>query len=43
MFGAFWWSGATFMLLFVLLLAMRVRLEEQRAVLEDLYLATEEL
>jgi heme exporter protein C len=42
MFGAFWSGSATFMLLFIVLLVMRVRLEEQRAVLDGLYLAAEE-
>ncbi len=41
MFGAFWSSAATFILLFVLLLMMRVRLEEQRGALDELYLARE--
>jgi heme exporter protein C len=35
----FWFCTATFLLLFVLLLRMRVRLEEQRARLDALYLA----
>jgi heme exporter protein C len=34
-----WFSAATFLLLFVLLLRMRVRLEEQRAKLDGLYLS----
>src|SRR5712691_9912684 len=42
MFGAFWFSVAAFMLLFVLLLALRVRLEDQRAALDQLYLAEEQ-
>jgi heme exporter protein C len=42
MFGAFWWSSATFVMLFAALFAMRVRLEDQRAMLDDLYLAAEE-
>jgi heme exporter protein C len=41
MFGAFWFSVFAFMLLFVLLMAVRVRLEHQRAKLDDLYLAEE--
>jgi heme exporter protein C len=41
MFAAFWCSSGAFMLLFLLLLMMRVRLEEQRAALEELYLAQE--
>src|ERR1700730_3972490 len=42
MFGAFWCSSGAFMLLFLLLLMMRVRLEEQRTALEELYLAEEQ-
>jgi len=38
----FWWSLAAFLFLFVALAAARVRLEEQRARLEELYLAVEE-
>ena len=34
-----WFSAATFLLLFTLLLRMRVRLEEQRATLDALYLS----
>ena len=34
-----WFSAATFLLLFVLLLRMRVRLEEQRARVDALYLS----
>ncbi|MBM3773067.1 MAG: hypothetical protein FJW27_17630 [Acidimicrobiia bacterium] len=41
MFGAFWFSVCAFMLLFVLLMALRVRFEHQRAKLDDLYLAEE--
>jgi heme exporter protein C len=41
MFGAFWFSVCAFMLLFGLLLALRVRLEHQRAALDELYLAEE--
>jgi heme exporter protein C len=41
MFGAFWCSSLTFLLLFFLLLMMRVRLEEQRSALDELYLARE--
>jgi heme exporter protein C len=41
MFGAFWCSSASFLLLFFLMLMMRVRLEEQRAVVDELYLAQE--
>jgi heme exporter protein C len=39
--GAFWFSVISFMLLFALLLAMRVRLENQRARMDELYLAEE--
>lgn len=42
MFGAFWFSVAAFMLLFVLLLTIRVALEHQRAALDELYLASED-
>jgi heme exporter protein C len=42
MFGAFWCSSCAFMLLFVLMLMMRVRLQEQRAALDELYLAQEQ-
>jgi heme exporter protein C len=42
MFGAFWFSVCAFMLLFSLLMALRVRLEHQRAALDDLYLADEQ-
>ncbi len=42
MFGAFWFSVAAFMLLFVVLLMMRVTLEHERAALDELYLASEE-
>ena len=41
MFGAFWFSVLAFMLLGGLLMALRVRLEHQRATLDDLYLAEE--
>jgi len=40
--GAFWWSAAAFLLLMVLTLAARVRLEQQRAQLDELYLALED-
>jgi heme exporter protein C len=40
--GPFWWCVAAFMLLYVLVLAARARLEENRARLEELYLALEE-
>lgn len=36
-----WFSAATFFLLFLLLLRVRVRLEEQRASLDALYLSTD--
>ena len=39
--GAFWFSVASFLLLFALLLSLRVRLEHQRAALDELYLAEE--
>lgn len=38
MFGAFWWCVVAFLALYGALLAARVRLEEQRAALEELYL-----
>jgi len=41
MFGAFWFSVLSFMLLFSLLMTLRLRLERQRAVLDELYLAEE--
>ena len=41
MFGAFWFSVVAFMLLFALLMTLRVRLEHQRAELDELYLADE--
>ena len=41
MFGAFWFSALSFMLLFALLLTLRVHLEERRAELDRLYLAEE--
>jgi heme exporter protein C len=37
-----WFSAVTFLLLFVLLLRMRIRLEEQRTRLDALYLAMDE-
>jgi heme exporter protein C len=40
--GAFWWCAAAFMLLFVAMLSARYRLEEQRARLEEVYLALED-
>jgi heme exporter protein C len=42
MFGAFWCSSCAFLLLFGLMLMMRVRLEEQRAALDELYLGEEQ-
>jgi heme exporter protein C len=39
---AFWWSAFAFLLLYTALMAARVRLEEQRARLEDLYLSLDE-
>lgn len=40
--GPFWWCVAAFMLLYVMMLTMRVRLEEQRGRLEELYLRLDE-
>ena len=40
--GPFWFTVAAFFLLYSLLLTARVRLERQRATLDDLYLAAEE-
>jgi heme exporter protein C len=40
--GPFWWSALAFMILMVLTLAARVRLEHQRAKLDDIYLALED-
>ena len=37
-----WYCVASFTLLFVLLLKMRIRLEEQRATLDSLYLSLDE-
>jgi heme exporter protein C len=39
---ALWWSMVAFFLLFTALIAARVRLEEQRARLEDLYLSLDD-
>lgn len=39
--GAFWFSVSAFMLLFALLMMLRVRLEHQRAALDELYLSQE--
>jgi len=36
-----WFSAMTFFLLFLLLLRVRVRLEEQRATLDALYLSAD--
>jgi hypothetical protein len=36
-----WFSAVTFLLLFVLLLRARVRLEEQRAELDAIYLSVD--
>jgi hypothetical protein len=36
-----WFSAVTFLLLFILLLKMRVRLQEQRAQLDALYLSVD--
>jgi heme exporter protein C len=40
--GPFWYCVTTFMLLFVLLLAARMKLEQERALLDELYLAEED-
>jgi heme exporter protein C len=40
--GAFWWSAVAFLLLMVLMLAARTRLERQRERLDELYLALED-
>jgi heme exporter protein C len=40
--GAFWFSSGAFMLLFVVLMALRIRLATREAVLDDLYLAEED-
>jgi heme exporter protein C len=40
--GAFWFCALAFMILMLLLLALRVRLEEQRARLDEVYLAADE-
>jgi hypothetical protein len=40
--GPFWFSVAAFMLLCTALLTVRIRLEEQRAALELLYLESDE-
>ncbi len=40
--GAFWFCVLAFMLLFGLLLTLRVRLQERRATLDELYLAEED-
>jgi len=42
MFGAFWWCVAAFMLLGVVMVAARTRLEDQRARLDQLHLALED-
>ncbi len=42
MFEALWWCVAAFILLFVVAVTARTRLEEQRATLDRLYLALEE-
>ena len=42
MFGAFWLCVAAFLLLFVVVVAARTRLEEQRARVDDLHLALED-
>jgi len=40
--GALWWSLIGFLLLYALAMMARVRLEEQRATLDRLYLALED-
>jgi heme exporter protein C len=40
--GPFWFCVATFLILYILLLTLRKRLEDQQAVVEQLYLAVEE-
>jgi heme exporter protein C len=40
--GAFWWCVAAFMLLMVLLLLARIRLDRERARLDELYLLAED-
>jgi len=42
MFGPFWFSVASFLLLYLLLLTARVHLERQRAALDELFLAEED-
>ena len=42
MFGTFWFCTLAFMLLMVLLVAVRVRLERHRALVDDLYLELED-
>ena len=41
--GQFWYCVVAFQVLFALLLTLRIRLEDTRARLEELYLATEDL
>ncbi len=40
--GAFWWCAAAFLCLYLVMLVVRSRLEEERAELERLYLAVED-
>lgn len=40
--GPFWFSAAAFLLLYLLILAVRVRLEERRSELEEAFLAAED-
>jgi heme exporter protein C len=42
MFGTFWFCVAAFMLLMVLIVTLRVRLERHRALVDDLYLELED-
>jgi hypothetical protein len=40
--GAFWFCVAAFAILYLLLLTLRKRIEDQQAMVEQLYLAVEE-
>lgn len=42
MFGAFWWCVVSFLMLYVVMLTIRTRLEEQRAAIDRLYLDLED-
>ncbi len=39
---AFWWCAVSFLVLYLVLLASRIRLERERAVLDELYLALDD-